>query len=111
MIAAITIAGVLIVNNSDALFGGSKKDVAAQEVIRIIQEIQQWTINNNNYSGVSIAAMNEGGYNIAPIITGTRDNVYGLNTIIASANFDAAATLTYQTKATDQHTKFAFLAL
>ena len=102
VLAVVTILGVLIVNNSGSLFGGSKKNVAQQEVIRLVQEVQQWRINNNDYAGISVAAMVTAGYNIAPISTGTGDNVYGLNVAVASANSDADASMTYQAEASDQ---------
>lgn len=102
VLAVVTILGVLIVNNSGSLFGGSKKNVAQQEVIRLVQEVQQWRINNNDYAGITVASMVSAGYNVAPISTGTGDNVYGLNVAVVSANSDADASMTYQTEASDQ---------
>jgi len=98
IVAAIAIATIAILGASTGFFGSSKKNIATLEVSQVFNATKQYRIANNTMTGVSMANLASGGYDIGSLDGTAGENAYGQDITVAVNGSDAAtADITYGT--------------
>lgn len=70
---------------------------ALDEVMLLLTKSGSYKANNGDYEDISIQTLNDEGYATDPVNTGTGDNPWGLNYILAPANSDVNLTVSVGT--------------
>ena len=97
IVAAIAIATVAVVTASSGFFSSSNKNSALLEMSKLTSASRMYRIANNDYTGITVAALANGGYDVDPFTAANLSNVYGNNVTIAAVAGNATATITYIT--------------
>ncbi len=98
IVAVIAIATIGIIAATGGFFGSNKKNTASLEATQVINGAKAWRTANNTMTGISMTALDTGGYDIGRLDGTAGENSYGQSiTVAVNAGNSAIADFTYGT--------------
>ena len=97
-VGLLAIVGLFVVGQWGNIQSGVRTEHAYAEVVRVKTAAEAYRsapAQGGSYADVSLEALAENGYNVEPFTDGDDENVYGLDTDVASKG-DVDATITYE---------------
>lgn len=97
-LAVAAIVGGVAVSKFTNILGGTRIEQATSELNELIIAGQSWRRLNGDYTGITVEALVDGGYNLQSYTDGTGENAYGEDIAIAvSAGGADDGLITYTT--------------
>ncbi len=95
VMAVASMGAYIAISTGVRLMSSVKSNGAVTEVMLLASAGQQYRQVNGSYTGISVTALATNGYNVGSLATGTGDNVYGMNSAMASASSNTDVRLSY----------------
>ena len=99
-LGVFAVVGAFVAVQGGGILSGTRLEQANQEVQSVILAAQTWRSLKGNYTGISIKALEENGYNVSFTVNGVNGvNLYDENVAIISSSAQDAK-ITYVTTST-----------
>ena len=97
-VGMLALVGLVVVGQQGGLFAGARIEHAFAEIVRVKVAAEAYRTapkNKGKYTGANVGVLADNGYNVGSLETGTGENVYGLDVVLAPKNSNTDIEMKY----------------